>query len=244
MSHAASSSARPRIALPDDPTIDALAPALRDALARHWTHRASSELSVAVALEELRPRLRDVGAARVVLDLVDKAIDDERRHGRLCVDLASRYHGSEVPCPAPRPHELPAFGTGDERTEVAMLVTGMCCINESIACAWLRACFRAATSPLAAFANKIHLEDEVDHARLGWAHLASSHVGDAVRASVRARVKDLVRVNVAEWRRDDAFLPPEGEPAHGHLSRDDHTQVIDDAVRDVVWPGLALVGVA
>jgi hypothetical protein len=233
-----------RIELPDDDTIDLLAEPARRAIAGHWLHRASAELGVAVAFEALRPRLKDVGAAAAVLALADKAIDDERRHGELCVRLAARYLGEEVSTPAPRDAVLPDFGTGDEPTEVALITTGMCCINESVASEWIRSCWQLATSPLALAANKAHLQDEIDHARLGWAHLASDAVGPALKKTLRSWAPRLVRVNVAEWKKKDEHLPAEGIPSHGHLSAADHEDVIDAAIRDVVLPGLVHVGVA
>jgi hypothetical protein len=230
--------------LPEDDTIDRLSDPIRRAIAGHWLHRASAELSVAVAFEALLPRLREVGAAGVVITLAEKAIVDERRHGELCARLAARYRGEVVATPEPRGGALPDFGTGDEPLEVALLTLGMCCINESIASEWIRSCWKAATSPLAAGANKHHLHDEIDHARLGWAHLQSSNVTPALRASLRPWVPKLIAVNVAEWKKPDAFLPADGVPAHGHLSTADNDAAIDAAVRDIIRPGLAHVGLA
>lgn len=142
------------------------------------------------------------------------------------------------------PVPLPAFGTGDERLEVALTVLGLCAINESIASSWIRACFARATGAVARFANREHLADEIDHARLGWAHLASSAVTEDVRTGLRSRVADMIAVNVAAWKRADAHLPEEGIPEQGHLPRHEHDAVVDDAVRTVVVPGLAHVGLA
>ena len=232
-----------RIDLPDDATIDLLAEPERRAIAGHWLHRASAELGVAVAFEAFRPRLRDVGAAEVVLALADKAIDDERRHGELCARLAARYLGeTAIAVPEARATALPDFGTGDEPTEIALLALGMCCINESVASEWIRSCWQVATSPAAVAANKAHLQDEIDHARIGWAHLASAAVGPVLKRSLAAWAPRLLRVNVAEWKKRDAFLPAAGIPAHGHLSAVEQEDVVDAAVRDVVLPGLVHVG--
>ncbi len=235
---------RPRVSSPpsDDPSIDALAADLREAISGHWSHRSRAEHTVAEAFASLRPRLAAIGAAAPVLALADKAIDDERRHGDLCARLASRYAGREIAPSRPEARALPDFGTGDEPTEVALLVMGMCCINESIASEWIRSCWSVASARTAVFANREHLRDEVDHARLGWAHLASSVVDDALLATLRPWVPKLVAVNVAEWKKPDPHLPPEGIPAHGHLSAVETEAVIDAAVRDVVLPGFALVG--
>lgn len=199
---------------------------------------------MSVAFTHLRPRLVAAGVAEPVLALVDKAIEDEQRHADLCVRLASQYAGSDQPAPPPRFEALPDFGTNDERLEVALLVTGMCCINESIASEWIRSCWQAATAEIAVVANREHLKDEIDHARLGWAHLASEHVGPDLKTRIAQRVPKLIAVNVAEWKKPDEHLPPEGIREHGHLSRAENDAVIDAAVRDVVMPGFALLGLA
>jgi hypothetical protein len=214
---------------------------LRARIARHWLHRSAAERGVAVAFEHLRPRLVAAGVADPVLALVDKAIDDERRHADLCVRLATEYAGTEQSTPPARFDALPDFRTNDERLEVALIVTGMCCINESIASEWIRSCWQAATAEIAVVANREHLKDEIDHARLGWAHLASSHVDASLKARIAQRVPKMIEVNVAEWKKPDEHLPPEGVREHGHLSRDENDAVIDAAVRDVVWPGFELL---
>lgn len=228
--------------LPDDPTIEQLDEHTREAVAAHWVHRAASELSVAIAFRRLRPRLQDVGAVAVVLGLVDKAVTDEERHAALCMRLAARYAGRELAMPAGSEREhgdtQPSFGTRDERSEVALTVIGMCCINESIASEWIRSCWQVSTSPTALAANKAHLQDEIDHARLGWAHVASSAVPPELKARLRPRIPRMVEVNVAEWKRTDPHLPARGVEGHGHLGASVHESVIDVAVRDVVLPGL------
>ncbi len=231
-----------RLELPSDDSIDALGAEAREAIASHWLTRARSELRVALGFEALGPRLRAVGAIDAVNDLVAKAIVDERRHGALCVQLAERYAGRDLEVPQLGPSPQPSFGTDDEPLEVALLVLGTCCINESIASAWIRACQRAATSPVAVFANRVHLRDEIDHARLGWAHLASDAITPALRAKLRPWTSAMVRVNVTEWKAPDRFLPEDGIRAHGHLSHRDNERVIDDAVQEIVLPGLRHVG--
>lgn len=215
---------------------------LRARIARHWLHRSAAERGVSAAFTELRPRLVAAGVADPVLALVDKAIDDEQRHADLCVRLASQYAGSDQSTPPARFDALPSFGTNDERLEVALIVTGMCCINESIASEWIRSCWQAATAEIAVVANREHLKDEIDHARLGWAHLASEHVDADLRARIAQRVPKMIEVNVAEWKKPDEFLPAAGIREHGHLSRAENDAVIDAAVRDVVVPGFALLG--
>jgi hypothetical protein len=83
------------------------------------------------------------------------------------------------------------------------------------------------------------LEEEVDHARVGWAFLASSD------ASIRDQVSDwllpLAVCNLREWRRldlpDDQSLAALGVP-----QRSDAHEALTDALRGVLVPGFAHVG--
>ena len=204
---------------------------------------------MAQALRALAPRLAAVGAEPAVLALVAKAIADEERHAGICVELAERYAkrslAPRAPLEplAPRGGTLPDFGTGDEALEVALLVLGMSCINESIACEWLRASYARATDRAAAEVHRAHLKDEIDHARLGWAHFASRAVSPALKAVIRERwVERVLAANVTEWQKPDEHLPPEGVPELGHLSQAESLEAIEAAVRDVIRPGLARVG--
>jgi hypothetical protein len=139
---------------------------------------------------------------------------------------------------------LPRFDVGDEALETALVVAGQCCINETIATAWLSACVEASTSPLALAANRLHLSEEIDHARLGWAFLASGAVSSATRSALGVCLPRLLRANVPHWKEDDPFLPPEGVPGHGHLSAGASRTVAEEAVRDLVVPGFRYLGIA
>ena len=236
----------------DDPSIGRLARELRVAIAAHWTRRAQSEREVGGAFATMVPVVRARGASREVVLRLVRGVEEEARHAVLCEKLAAAYAGdpSEGAADAPRdadaprsPVPLPRFGMADEDLETALLVAGMCCVNETIATAWLTAGLAVATAPIAVVANRIHLRYEIEHARLGWAHLASRAVSDETRAGLSACLPDLLEANAPGWEQDDPSLPPEGCPAHGHLSADASRDVVRDALRDLVVPGFAHVGV-
>jgi hypothetical protein len=214
---------------------------MKEALSKHWLERAAAESSVAIGFDKLLPRLRAIGAAPVVLELTEKAIDDETRHARGCVELASSYAGRALEAPPPRATELPVFRTEDEALECALIVLGTCCINESIACEWLRASWLAATDPASKDANRLHLKDEIDHARLGWAYFAT--LDPARKRHIAEHWLDrMIAVNVAEWKKADKHLPADGIAELGHLAQTISERVIDEAVASVVRPGFAHVG--
>jgi len=215
----------------------------RRAIAEHWRRRARSELEVGRAFAAMAPLLASRGADATVVRLLERGARDEQRHAALCMELASTYAGEPLEPPFIVDVPLPTFGERDPDLEIALLVSGMCCINETIATAWLSSCLSAATEPIAVAANRAHLRDEIDHARLGWAHLASRAVSPEIRDALAARLPALLAANLPGWERADALLPDEGIPEHGHPSTTTSRRVVHDAVRDVVLPGFAFVGV-
>lgn len=227
----------------DDRAVPALSTEARRAIAEHWRRRARSELEVGRAFAAMTPLLAEHGADRVVVEMLTRSARDEERHSALCTRLAATYAGAHEDDVLIGDVPLPRFGETDEVLELALLVSGMCCINETIASAWLAACLAASTAPLAIAINRAHLEDEIDHARLGWAHLASSAVSDATRDALASRLPALLSANLPGWERADAVLPSEGIAAHGHLGASESREVVRAAVRDVVIPGFAHVGI-
>jgi hypothetical protein len=173
------------------------------------------------------------------------SIEDERRHAEICRLLATRYAGEELAMGPVEPPVLPAFEGSEPKTRAALRVTAMCCINETLATVWLKACFDRSVSTLARSANRLHLREEMSHARLGWAHLASPHVTPEIKRAIGARLPRLLAANVPQWYADEATdLPPEGFPDHGVLSTEETKRIILAAVDEVVLPGFEEVGIA
>lgn len=226
-----------------DPSVAALSSAQRAAIAGHWKHRARSELQVGRAFTAMVPLLREHRASSAVLDRLERGAEEEVRHSEICARLAETYAGEAVARPKIDSVPLPRFDVGDEALEMALLVAGMCCVNETIATAWIGACLAAAETPLAEMANRIHLHDEIEHARVGWAHLASDAVSDATRRALGPCLPKLLEANAPGWERDDPSLPADGVPAHGHLAAAVSRRVFVDAIADLVLPGFAHVGV-
>lgn len=226
-----------------DPAVKALTSEHRAAIAGHWKRRTRSELEVGRAFAAMVPLLRDRRAPSAVLDRLERGSDEETRHSEICAQLAEAYAGEAVERPKIDSVPLPRFDVGDEDLELALLVAGMCCVNETIATAWISSCMAAAEAPLAVMANRIHLHDEIQHAQVGWAYLASDAVSDATRSALGPLLPRLIEANASGWERDDPMLPPEGIPSHGHLPFEVSRRVFVDSVRDLVLPGFAHVGV-
>lgn len=227
----------------NDPSVDALDASARAGLGAYWMMRAASELRVSHVFRALGHELQSTGASDVVHQLVASAIDDEARHSEICRRLAERYAGHAFPPPCVKPPSLPAFEGADPALRAALHVTTLSCVNETIASSWLRECLERSTSPLARAANRLHLREEIQHARLGWAHLASEHVTPPIRKAIPAWLPRILRANVPQWFRPDASLPEGGIPEHGALGVADTRALVLEAVRDVVLPGLEEVGI-
>lgn len=238
-----SSTARAPHGLPaGDAHIDALPPALRTAIAQHWSRRVTSELQVSLAFTQLAPWLRSLHADTTVVTMMERAAAEEIAHADLCLHLAEVYAGTSVATPAV-PFEMPRFGFDDERLEAAVHVAGLCCVNETLATAYLEGCLSLASTPIAIAANRTHLREEIDHARLGWAHLSSSALTPELRVQLGACVPRLLAANVPLWVQEDAFLPREGVPAHGLPSHEYSCRTARAAARELVIPGFRHVGI-
>lgn len=227
----------------NDPSVDALDASLRAGLGTYWEERARSELRVSGAFRLLGAELAATGVSEVVRVMVTRAVDDETRHSELCRRLAERYAGHPVEAPRVEAVVLPAFEGASAQLRTALHVMTLSCVNETIASTWLNGCISATTAPLAREANRVHLREEIEHARLGWAHLASSQVSAATRAALGAWLGRVLRANVPQWFRSDPSLPERGAPEQGVPSAATTRVLVLDALRDVVLPGFEEVGI-
>jgi hypothetical protein len=122
-------------------------------------------------------------------------------------------------------------------------VTALCCVNETIACAALRASMQASQSPLVSAALQSILSDEIDHARAGWAHLASASVSIETKRALAPWLPRLLAGHLDALLDDGAPLPGEGYPQHGMLSRASLRGIIASALDAVILPGFERAGI-
>jgi hypothetical protein len=233
--------ARTRLPL-DDPGVDELDEKTRRFLSWQWEKRATAELRVASIFAVVARELFETGAHPAVLSVASRAVGDEVRHAELCRVLAGRYGGRNVPWPTPGRTPMPLHGTAPRRLRPTLHVTAMGCINETIASAWLERSFRDATSTLARAAVRELMADDVYHARLGWAHLASPQVTAEVRAEIAAWLPRLLEAAALPWLRDAKRFGA-GVPEHGVPSGATTREVVASTVRTVVLPGFEALGV-
>jgi hypothetical protein len=229
-----------------DPSIDRLGDAERVALAAVWLGRAATERRVADAFEVIHSALAALKTEGEVLRIAARAVDDEHRHAELSRVVASRFAGTDLPPPPLLELRVPEHPGASDELRHTLHVVGQCALNETTASLFLEACLAHAKGELASVALRELLSDEIDHARIGWAHLAS--VRPEIRAAAAPWLLPLTRKNLAIWR--DAPRAPAGAAvdagemtAHGAPPAD----VIDDAlvtaVRDLILPGFRQAGV-
>ncbi len=221
--------------LPDDPI--QLDDASRQLVARSWLARGAAERRAADIFTLIEASLRAVSEQPALIELAHRAIDDELRHAEICRVVAVRYAGRELALTS-LPLDPPKHDGASEGLRHSLWIVGQCAFNETTASAFLEASLEQAREPLARAALRELLSDEIDHARIGWAHLT---------AAPEARYRELARwlprlldANRREWGRaagadDDRFA------AHGWISRAAIAAAVDSAERDVIRPGLEQV---
>ncbi|HEY8073180.1 MAG TPA: hypothetical protein VIF62_03705 [Labilithrix sp.] len=221
--------------------VDSLPHDVRELLATVWLERAASERRVGDAFAIVRDALLALDADPALSHLARRAVDDEMRHAELSRVVASRYAGRELAHPPRLELVVPQHeGAGPQLRRVLWIV-GHCAMNETFASAFLEATVATATEPLARAAHRELLSDEIDHARIGWALLAS--LDERTRAAVERWIPTLAVTNLRMWRTTPRTYA-EGLRAHGVLPADAVEAALLSALRDVVIPGIASVGMS
>jgi hypothetical protein len=223
-----------RRGLPEtDAVIDALDQATRCRIAGAWSRRAEAELAAAGVFAHIARSLFVERVPEEILWLASRAICDELRHAEICRYVAAFYAPTEaVPTLPAKPRET--------RANPLVVAVANCAVSETIGSAFLSGGLDTADSPLVRAATRELLADEIDHARIGWALLGA--YAD-LRRDVQRILPQLV-LEVRDLWRERAREMPSGLPrGHGCLSGEDVERIVDDALRDLVLPGMAHVGI-
>jgi hypothetical protein len=226
----------------DDPEIDQLSPSDRRALAGIWQSRAAMERRVADAFSVIRRALSRRAAPAVLQDLAERAIDDELRHAELSRVVASRFAGVELAPPQRSKLVLPRHAGASPELRDTLFIVGHCLFNETTASAFLETSLGYAQGRLAQCALRELLSDEIDHGRIGWAHLAS--LPDRERALVGPWLFPMAFLNVRTWREHS---PPTAEHSdglarHGAPPWQAVEETLLETLRVLIVPGLAELG--
>jgi hypothetical protein len=205
--------------------------------------RSELELRGAAAFTVITQALIDLRADLRIVDLAARAIGDELDHSAIYLSLARAYATTDVPAPRPGPIEAPAYpGVGNDGQRLLQVV-GMCSINETMACSFLELCLDGATVEPVRDGLRSVLEDEIKHARIGWAYLGSPDVGDAERRLVSEWLTPMLRAQWRGWLDQMASLPEGERIEHGCPSAAAVERAARASLRDLVLPGFAKAGI-
>jgi hypothetical protein len=242
--------------LPEDGSLAQLSPEAREAMLDVWWSQAATERRVAHSFAMVHAALVRLEADAGVIAVAARAVDDELRHAALCMQMANRYQAASIPlgaCAAgalTAPEDLPFSPphhpeARSARVRDALHVVGQCVFNETLASAYLTASLESAKTPLARAALRELLSDEIDHARVGWAYLAT--LPSDLRTDMEDWLKPIAISNLREWR---AIVTAPRDPAvstqdlaeHGLPSKAAVEDALLSAMRDLILPGLAHAG--
>jgi hypothetical protein len=204
--------------------------------------RAELELRGAAAFTAVTQALIELGAGAPVLTLAARAIAEELRHSEVYLGLARTYLGAEVAAPTPRPIDVPRHPGAPPRLERMLHVVGMCCVNETMACSFLELCLSGAEEPALRGALREVLADEVKHAQIGWAFLASPEVSAEDRREIARFIVPLLEMQWRSWRGQLDTLPPGALPSHGCPSAQAIERAAVGAIGDLVLAGFEHLG--
>ncbi|MDX2091518.1 MAG: hypothetical protein SFX73_26900 [Kofleriaceae bacterium] len=221
--------------------LDQLDRTTRAQLAALWRERAVSEASVGSVFVQLVEELVASGAPAAIIELARQAQRDEARHARVCADLAEAYGGTPVELPPARSVRLPDHGQSDVRLRAALHAINLCCISETIASAFVEACLGGCAADALRELHGQHLADEVHHARVGWAYLAT--LSPSERAAVAPHLPALLDVQLRLWSERIGALPEAGVAGHGYPPRAQLLEAVHAAISELILPGFDHVGV-
>ena len=224
----------------DDATLATLGGEDRAIVVRAWLGRSAAERRAGDSFEVIRDALIARNEPQALIDLATRAVDDEHRHGELCRIVASRYAGAELPEPPRLALEVPVHEGASDDLRHSLHVVGQCALNETAASAFLEACLARAEGPLVRAALRELMSDEIDHARIGWAHLAAAKAEH--KRALAPWIPRLIKGYVAEWAKSYAPDPPRDLSAHGVPPTVVIVEAVRAAMNEVVLPGLRHVG--
>ncbi|KIG15514.1 hypothetical protein DB30_05537 [Enhygromyxa salina] len=210
--------------------------------ARMWSQRAHAELEAAARFARFAQLLAEFGALAQVIELATTAADDERRHQVRCDELVAYFGG-----PPSGANELPAKPLRTDlaapRQQLLYEIVSMSCVTESLSTALLLQIQDRAEDPqVRAVVHEI-VRDEVQHARLGWIHLAHEAKQSSV-AWLGPRLPAILR-GTLDTNELFADGPGAGDQLDGlgGLPRAIRRQVFVECMTEVVFPGLRHSGV-
>lgn len=211
----------------------------RRVLADYWRSRGAGEMGAELYFQRVIADLKALGAPEALMSLAERARRDERKHALWGRDWAVFFGHPDQSDPVAqrtRPLTFPFADARDNR----ILRIAFAAFTETCGCHVLQDIRPRITFAPLRKNNQQHQRDEIVHARLAWAFLATLNERD--RAMLRAFVPRLLRLlpqAVCDGPESDAYdrLVP-----WGYLTPRVLRAAQERALREVIHPGLQYLG--
>lgn len=218
----------------------------RRAVGASWLGRMKQEHLAVGAFALLARELAAEGCDPVVLSLVTRAACDEVRHAEICRRFAVELLGpGAVPGGFRGLPKVPMHPRATAADRALFHVVEMCCLSETLTGVYFTEMLARTTDPVARRAVESLLEDEIDHGRVGWAHLAG-RARDGALGGLGAALPTMLKRTFAAVLEAPA-KPTEADDARletcAYLGPRAGADVYRGALRDVILPGLESLGV-
>ena len=207
-----------------------------------WAFRARAEAIASGRFVQLGRDLADVNAPQVVVELAQRAAEEEARHIEICMELVECL-GAHIEKPATPDFRLPEQLKNKQRMVLLQMV-GTSCINETISATVLAEMMRRAESGQMHDSIQEILRDEIDHGRMGWAYVAHlaqqgevGFVGERLPFLLEAAIEDEL------FDTPDPDDPDAATMCLGALPKVERARLFQSAVSDLILPGLEHFGI-
>jgi hypothetical protein len=210
----------------------------RATLAAYWFRRSEGELTSYVGFQHVLADLRAEGSPAPICELAERAVADEYKHAVWCREWALRFGHPEAVETRPRGTDPVRFADASERQNRLLRIL-LCCFTETVGCCILRHVRPVIEDPELRRFNQRHLAEEVQHSRVGWGHLAT--LAPATRELVEPWIPQLLG-SLQEVTCEGPELDREDLVPFGYFTPRVLRAAHDEALRDVILPGLAHVG--
>jgi hypothetical protein len=224
----------------------AIAPRGRRLVGNAWLARMKQEHLAVGVFAGLTRDLACEGCDPAVLALVSRAASDEVRHAQLCGELAARLLGAGVSPLLRGLARIPAHPGCSGRERALLHLVEMCCLNETFTGTYLTEMLARATHPVSRAVVQSLLTDEIDHGRVGWAHLCAAcgegWGGALVAAALPAMLDRTVGPVMQQAVRWADLDDPQLE-ALGYLGTSAAAELYRATLHQVILPGLEMAGV-
>lgn len=214
---------------------------LRRAAGEAWAFRTRVERDAARRFSSLAAAIPAFDPESPIPALLWGAAEDERRHAALCAGLSSAY-GQPAGDEDPEPASIAPASLGPRAAALYEIVAA-CCVTETESVATLTTLLAEPAEPAVESALREIARDEVQHARIGWAHLAReralfdvSFLSRFIPAMIAGAAPGLF----------SAGAPQVDDPAllrHGVLPWAQKRAVFVAALEEIVFPGLEKFGI-